>query len=202
MGLPAQNTSSDQASDGLSPSAGALGTDVRGLRKSRGLTLNELAFRIRRSVGFLSQVERGLSSPSIDDLRAISTALDVPTSWFFANESQSDDELGVIVRAGNRRALGTRETGIVEELLSPDLGGSFEMFRSEFQPGSELMVEVKRDTEESGYVVSGIFDIWIDNKYFRLNPGDSFRFDHKPYRWKNAGSELAVVIWVVSPPNY
>jgi len=166
------------------------------------LTLNELAFRIGRSVGFLSQVERGLSSPSIDDLRAIASALQVPTSWFFANDTQSDDELGVIVRASNRRALGTTETGIVEELLSPDLGGSFEMFRSEFQPGAELTVEVRRDTEEAGYVVSGALDIWIDNTYFRLEPGDSFRFDHKPYRWKNAGDEVAVVIWVVSPPVY
>ena len=99
--------------------AEALGNDVRGLRKSRGLTLNELALKIGRSVGFISQVERGLSSPSIDDLRAIAAALDVPTSWFFANESQNEDELGLIVRGDSRRVLGTAESGIVEELLSP-----------------------------------------------------------------------------------
>lgn len=182
--------------------AEALGNDVRGLRKSRNLTLNELALKIGRSVGFLSQVERGLSSPSIDDLRAISAALEVPTSWFFTNESQSDDELGLIVRANARRALGTPETGIVEELLSPDLGGSFEMFRSVFQPGAEMKSDILRETEEAGYVVSGVFEIWIDDTHFTLNPGDSFRFDHKPYRWKNAGDVPAVVVWVVSPPVY
>ena len=127
----------------------ALGNDVRGLRKSRGLTLNELALKIGRSVGFISQVERGLSSPSIEDLRAIAAALDVPTSWFFATENQNEDELGLIVRANSRRVLGTRETGIVEELLSPDLGGSFEMFRSEFQPGASMTNEVLRNTEEA-----------------------------------------------------
>ncbi len=182
--------------------AEALGNDVRGLRKTRGFTLSELAMKMGRSVGFISQVERGLSSPSIDDLRAIAAALDVPTSWFFTNESQNDDELGLIVRGESRRILGTRETGIVEELLSPDLGGSFEMFRSEFQPGAEMKNEILRKTEEAGYVVSGVFDIWIDGNYFQLKVGDSFRFFEKPYRWKNSGEGVAIVIWVVSPPVY
>lgn len=180
----------------------ALGNDVRGLRKSRGLTLNELALKIGRSVGFISQVERGLSSPSIDDLRAISAALDVPTSWFFSNESQNEDELGIIVRADSRRVLGTAESGIVEELLSPDLGGSFEMFRSVFQAGAEMTKDVLRETEEAGYVVSGQLDFCIDGQWFVLNEGDSFRFEHKPYRWKNKGTVPAIVVWVVSPPVY
>ena len=183
-------------------SAEALGNDVRGLRKSRGLTLNELALKIGRSVGFISQVERGLSSPSIDDLRAISAALDVPTSWFFANESQNEDELGLIVRGDSRRVLGTAESGIVEELLSPDLGGSFEMFRSVFQPGAEMQDSILRQTEEAGYLVSGSLQFCIDDQWFDLNPGDSFRFEKKPYRWKNTGQEPAIVIWVVSPPVY
>ena len=183
-------------------SAEALGNDVRGLRKSRGLTLNELALKINRSVGFISQVERGLSSPSIDDLRAIATALDVPTSWFFAHDAQDDNERGLVVRASSRRALGTTESGIVEELLSPDLGGSFEMFRSVFQPGAELPKEIYRETEEAGYVVSGQLDVYIDGQHFSLTAGDSFRFDHKPYRWKNVTESPAIVVWVVSPPVY
>ena len=195
MGLAIHQNSGDATAE-------ALGNDVRGLRKSRGLTLNELALKIGRSVGFISQVERGLSSPSIDDLRAIAAALDVPTSWFFANESQNEDELGLIVRADSRRVLGTAETGIVEELLSPDLGGTFEMFRSVFQPGAEMKTPVLRHTEEAGYVVSGNLKFCIDDKWFDLNEGDSFRFEDKPYRWKNPGDEPAIVIWVVSPPVY
>lgn len=190
-----------EKSDGSSDAI-ALGQDVRGLRKSRNLTLNELALRIGRSVGFLSQVERGLSSPSIDDLRAISAALDVPTSWFFAHDGAGDHERGVIVRAGSRRALGTEEGGIVEELLSPDLGGSFELFHSVFAPGSEMNTPVFRETEEAGYIVSGHLDMWIDGQFYALNPGDSFRFDHKPYRWRNTGDEPTIVVWVVSPPVY
>lgn len=179
-----------------------VGRDVRGLRKTRGLTINELALKMRRSVGFVSQVERGISSPSIDDLRMISAALDVPLSWFFSTGAQDERERGFVVRADTRRALGTKESGIIEELLSPDLGGSFEMFRSEFQPDAKMAEEIRRETEEAGYVVSGRFDIWIDGQKFSLEAGDSFRFDHKPYRWKNPGNEPAVIVWVVSPPVY
>jgi transcriptional regulator with XRE-family HTH domain len=182
--------------------AEALGNDLRALRKSKSFTLNELALKVGRSVGYLSQVERGLSSPSIDDLRGLAAALEVPTSWFFMSDEVNPQERGFIVRAGGRRALGTRESGIVEELLSPDLGGSFEMFRSEFQPGAEMMQPILRETEESGYVVSGVLDLWIDDMLFHLHPGDTFRFDHKPYRWRNPGDQPTVIIWTVSPPVY
>lgn len=191
-----------QTSQNVSPQNLALGGDVRALRKSKSLTLSELADRIDRSVGYLSQVERGISSPSIDDLRAIAAALGIPTSWFFMRENEVPRERGIVVRAADRRTLGTRETGIVEELLSPSLGGTFELFRSEFQPGAEMKEEILRQTEESGYVVSGVFDISIAGELFHLNAGDSFCFDHKPYKWKNPGDEICVVIWAVSPPVY
>jgi quercetin dioxygenase-like cupin family protein len=90
----------------------------------------------------------------------------------------------------------------VEELLSPDLGGSFEVLRSEFAPGAELLQTSNRPTEEAGYVVSGRFDIEIDGVWHALAEGDSFRFAGKPFRWRNPGDLPAVVVWVVSPPVY
>ena len=179
-----------------------LARDIRALRKARGLTLSDIGDRLSRSVGWLSQVERGLSAPSLGDLRAFAELFGVPVSLFFGHDVPSDEERGVIVRAGCRRTLGTSESGLVEELLSPDLGGSFEMLRSEFAPGAELKSETRRPTEEAGYVVSGRFDIEIEGVWHLLSAGDSFRFDAKPFRWRNPGSEPAVVIWVVSPPVY
>lgn len=179
-----------------------LASDIRALRKSRGLTLVELAAQLGRSVGWLSQVERGISRLSIDDLRAIASSLHVPISLFFGYDAPDETERGVIVRAGHRRSLGTAETGLVEELLSPDLGGSFELLRSEFAPGAGLARPSLRATEEAGYVVSGLFDIEIDNIWHALKPGDSFRFHNKTLRWRNPGSGPAVVIWVVAPPVY
>jgi quercetin dioxygenase-like cupin family protein len=126
----------------------------------------------------------------------------VPISLFFAHEATNEIERGVIVRSGRRRTLGSSESGLVEELLSPDLGGSFEMLRSIFAPGGGMAKPVTRPTEEAGYVVSGNFDIEIDGTWHSLAEGDSFRFDHKPFRWRNPGTAPAVVIWVVSPPVY
>ena len=63
-----------------------LGRDLRALRRTRGLTLSELALKVGRSVGYLSQVERGLSELGIDDLRTLATALDAPLSWFLVHD--------------------------------------------------------------------------------------------------------------------
>ncbi|UCI23276.1 XRE family transcriptional regulator [Mesorhizobium sp. B2-8-5] len=179
-----------------------LAGDIRALRKVRGLTLAEIALKLGRSVGWVSQVERGLSVPSLGDLRAFASLFDVPISLFFSHDVPVEQERGVVVRAGSRRSLGTNESGLVEELLSPDLGGSFEMLRSVFAPGAELKTEARRPTEEAGYIASGTFEIEIDGVWHRLGEGDSFRFEGKPFRWRNPGVEAAVVIWVVSPPVY
>ncbi|WP_156913482.1 XRE family transcriptional regulator [Mesorhizobium sp. WSM3224] len=179
-----------------------LAGDIRALRKARGLTLAEIALKLGRSVGWVSQVERGLSIPSLGDLRAFASLFDVPISLFFSHDVPVEEERGVVVRAGSRRSLGTSESGLVEELLSPDLGGSFEMLRSVFAPGAELKPEARRPTEEAGYVASGTFEIEIGGVWHRLGEGDSFRFEGKPFRWRNPGVEPAVVIWVVSPPVY
>ncbi len=182
--------------------SGALGRDLRGLRKARGITLKALAQKTGRSVGFLSQIERGISEPSLSDLRRIARVFEVPTSWFFLLADQDSPEAEFIVRGGARRSLGTREEGLVEELLSPDLGGSFEIFRTTIQPGAASNELIKRATEEAGYIVAGEIDFWIDGQHFHLKTGDSFRFDHKSHRWHNRGDVPVLIIWVVSPPVY
>lgn len=179
-----------------------VGSDVRALRKSRSITLVDFAERLGRSVGFVSQIERGLSEPSIQDLRNIASIFDVPVSFFFGEHSGDETEFRHIVRATERRRLGNPEEGLIEELLSPDLGGSFEMIRSEFAPGARLSETLQRNTEESGFVVSGTFEIEISGVWHILNEGDSFRFAGEPYRWRNNSDKPAILIWAVSPPVY
>ena len=179
-----------------------LAQDIRALRKARGLTLSEAALKLGRSIGWLSQVERGISIPSIEDMRLFAALFGVPLGLFFTHEVPDEAERGIVVRSGRRRSLGTAESGLVEELLSPDLGGSFELLRSVFAPGAALQTVSQRRTEEAGYVVSGSFDLEVDGVWHHLGEGDSFRFKAKPFRWKNPGIEPAVVIWAVSPPVY
>ncbi|WP_350334179.1 helix-turn-helix domain-containing protein [Coralliovum pocilloporae] len=180
----------------------SLGDDLRALRKSRGLTLSELALRLGRSVGWLSQVERGKSDISMSDLGRLAEVFEVPRGFFFVHDGAPDDERGYVVRAESRRVLGENSQGLTEELLSPDLGGEFEIFRSVFSAGAELEEFNQRETEEAGYVVSGNLDLWVGDRFFQVGPGDSFRFRNEPHRWRNSGDEAAVVIWVIAPPVY
>ena len=185
-----------------SPRAGTLGADLRALRKARGLTLAELATRLDRSVGWLSQVERDLSVPSVADLRRASVELDVPVATLSGPVPAPGDEAGYIVRAGARRPIGLGKEGLSEELLSPDLTDDFEMVHSTFAPGSRIDRPVTRPTQEVAYLVSGRMDLDIGGRAFTLHPGDSFRIRGESFRWANPYDEPAVAIWVIAPPVY
>lgn len=180
----------------------SLGADLRALRKSRGLTLNQLAASLGRSVGWLSQVERGLSDPSIADLRRIAACLGVSVSMLFRHAAAPAHEAGHVVRRGARRTIGSDTAGLIEELLSPDLTDDFEVVHSTFQPHSSVDSPVTRPTQEVGYLISGHLDIEIAGVTHQLAPGDSFRIRGEPFRWANPHDSPAVAIWVIAPPVY
>ncbi|MEJ6399246.1 helix-turn-helix domain-containing protein [Yoonia sp. 208BN28-4] len=185
----------------LPPDTRTLGADLRALRKSRGLTLTALADTLGKSVGWLSQVERDLSEPSISDLRAFAAALDVQIASLFSAVTAAGED-GLIVRSTARRPIGSRIAGSVEELLSPDLTDDFVMIHTTFEPQSALTEAVTRPTQEVGYVVSGQFDLWIDDTEFHLTAGDSFRIRGQSYHWANPHDAPCVIIWVIAPPVY
>lgn len=179
-----------------------VGADIRSLRKSRGMTLSDLCGALGRSVGWLSQVERGQTDPSIPDLKSIAAIFAVPVSFFFRNDDAPEKERGWIVRAGSRAVMGSSEDGLKEELLSPDLGGDYEMIRSIFEPGAVRGLMPARDTQDGGFVVCGELELTIGSNTYMLKAGDSFQFDRQPYGWRNAGDVPAEVIWIISPPIY
>lgn len=178
-----------------------LGADLRAIRKTRGMTLSDLADQLGRSVGWLSQVERDLSDPSITDLRHMAAALDVSVTML-ARHDAPENEDGYVVRKGARRPFGSRVSGLVEELLSPDLMDDFEMVHSTFEPGSEIGETVTRPTQEVGYLISGRLDLTVGDRSFTIDPGDSFRIRGEPFRWANPYPVPAVAIWVIAPPVY
>ena len=183
------------------PPAG-VGGDIRALRLSRAVTLADLAGRIGRSVGWLSQVERGLYEPGIPDLRVIAGIFDIPISFFFRNDTAREGERGIIVRKMARATLGSRRGGLVEQLLSPHLSGDFEMIRSEFQPRAKSRTIAARPSQEGGYLVTGQLLLTIGPQRHALQAGDSFQFQNQAYAWENPGEEPAVAIWIISPPIY
>ncbi|MEM1364239.1 MAG: XRE family transcriptional regulator [Pseudomonadota bacterium] len=179
-----------------------VGADIRAFRSVRDVTLADLANAVQRSVGWLSQIERGQREPAISDLRKIAAHFDVPLSFFFRNDEADAGEHGIVVRKDLRAALGSQHDGLIEELLSPNLSGEFEMLRSTFAAGAQSEWVQARPTQEGGYVVSGELTLEIGAKHFALKAGDSFQFENETYRWSNPTDEDAVAIWVISPPVY
>ena len=193
--------SKSQANASPTRSTGQIGSDLRALRRSRNWTLTDLADRLERSVGWLSQVERNVSEPALEDIRKIAALFDLPVSFFFS-QSSDDSESTYVVRAASRRTMSDDHKGLVESLLSPDLGGAFEIVHSVFAPDAKCPEPFVRDTEEAGYVISGSLTLIIDGEQFRLHAGDSFRFAGEQISWINEGSVDAVLIWVIAPPVY
>lgn len=180
----------------------SLGADLRALRKARGLTLSDMAERLGRSVGWLSQVERDLSGVSSQDLQQIARLLDVSVSTLAPKDNSPENEDGYIVRKGKRRPIGGRVAGLAEELLSPDLTDDFEVVHSTFAPGAGIDTPVTRPTQEVGYLVAGRLDLTIGERTFTIEAGDSFRVRGEPFTWRNPGTVPAIAIWVIAPPVY
>lgn len=180
-----------------------IGDDIRALRKARGMTLKQLAAAIGRSLGWLSQIERGQTVPSVRDLGLIADTLGINISVFFRSASRAEAERGLVLRADDRVPIGSTESGLTEELLSPSLSGPFEIIKSVFAPHSDSGGRVRaRDREDGGVLVSGRLSLTIDDLELNLNTGDSFQFNNRDYAWSNPHSDPAVVIWIISPPVY
>lgn len=181
-----------------------VGSEIRNLRNARGITLNTLSEAANLSKSYLSQVERGISRPSVKALHSISRALGVTISWFFPAQEEEDLDLrDFVVRASARRRL-TFVGGISDELLSPNLGRQLEMLRCIFPPGSESGKETyTHQGEEAGIVISGELHLWIGERLVVLGEGDSFAFpSDTPHRYANNSDRECIVIWAITPPSY
>jgi transcriptional regulator with XRE-family HTH domain len=187
-----------------SRSPAAIGVEIRDLRKAKRMTIKVMSEATGLSIGHLSEIERGISTPSIKALHDIARALGVTIGWFLHNaENGESTEKHHVVRAGNRRAL-RFSSGVTDELLSPNLRGHLELLMSRFPPGAVGADEPYNHVgEEAGLVLSGTLEMWIGDECFILNEGDSFAFPSTtPHRYRNPGEVEAVVIWAITPPSY
>lgn len=182
---------------------GTVGHELRDLRKARGLTLAQVAEAASISVGYLSQIERNQSRLPIGVLRKLADVLGVHMSWFFRAEADAPaEERGVVVRRNNRRRFAFTNLGIAEELLSPNLAGPLELLLSTIEPGADSG-DYSHEGAEAGLVIAGRLDLWVGEKFFRLEEGDSFSFKStETHRCANSGTAPARVVWVITPPSY
>jgi transcriptional regulator with XRE-family HTH domain len=182
-----------------------VGRQIRELRRSRGITLSELAEDIGRSVGHLSELERGISPITLDTLDKIAVRLDVSISWFFsAGTMEETPESGIVVRRSSRREINLSRAGVREELLSPHLTGGLEMILTTFAPGAETGAEGRqRKGEEGGYLISGELELRIDGQEILIQAGDSFQLPAQGRHWcRNPGKVEAQVVWVFGNAHF
>lgn len=180
-----------------------IGQKIRSLRKEKRLSLTTLAEQTGFSIGFLSQVERDISTLSVKALFDLSRALDVNVTYFFDANEQNERRTGPVIRPQERRKISFRD-GIVDELLSPRACSDLEMLWTCFPPGSSSGEHgIDHTGQEAGVIITGILELTIGEDIYLLRAGDSYGFEStKPHRFRNPGNTDTIVVCAITPPSY
>lgn len=196
-----------------------IGSKIRTLRQDSNLTISNLAERTGLTISMISQVERGLISPSIDSLNKICTSFNIDISDIFSDENASHEKLhpsatvehsqhfdsvelhgsSPVVRKNDRKLLYPKK-GIEFQLLNPNLNGPIEFIYNEYQPGVTTDF-YSHPGSECGLILSGQLTIRILDKEYVLEEGDSITFNSTDKHQKlNASNEVCTCVWANVPP--
>ena len=159
----------------------AIGREVRAFRRQQGITVAELATLTGLSIGMLSKIENGNTSPSLTTLQLLANALSVPITSFFRRFEEQRDAVhtkegeGVeMERAGTRAGhqynllghLGANASGVVVEPYLITLSETSDVFPTFQHEGIEML-----------YMLEGEVNYRHGDQVFSLKPGDTLFFD-------------------------
>ena len=175
-----------------------IGGRIKHLRKQKGLTLEELASRSELSKGFLSQLERNLTSPSLVTLDNILEALGMSLSEFFKEEN--DDR---IVFRDADFYVDTKEEHTIKWIVPNAQKHSMEPILLELPPGGKSFEMSPTIGEEFAYVLEGTVVLLSDDKKFTVKKGETFYMKCNTFHHlENVKKKLARVLWVSNPPLF
>ena len=175
-----------------------IGSKIKALRTQKGLTLEELASRSELTKGFLSQLERNLTSPSIDSLDDILEALGTNLAEFF----KEDKDEQFIFRGGDF-FVDERESCTVKWIVPNTQKNQMEPILLELPSGGESFEVAPHSGEEFGYVLQGTVYLVTGEKKVRVRTGCSFCIHpRESHCLVNAGKSKARVLWVSNPPIF
>ena len=180
-------------------SSAALGSGIRTERLRQNLTLAQLAERAGLSASALSQIERGVTDPSIGSLRRIASSLQVPFFQFLLERESPDP----VVRKNSRRTITFPDRALQYQLLTPTLRGPFEVLAMDVVPGGESGEEaLGHDSEECMLILNGEVEVELAGQWHALATGDSIYIQRNaPHRVVNHGAQTAEVLMVISPAH-
>lgn len=178
-----------------------IGSKLKGLRTEQGLTLKSLSEKTGLSIGFLSQVERGVTSVAISSLETISTALDTDLSYFFTMPRRKEKK---ILRSYEHEVSAIKNTQFIDYHLTLDPENMTMLPRLQVilpKSSDEENDPYAHEGEEFIYVLEGILDVTLENEHHQLYPGDCMHYDSTIlHNWTN-NTNKNVKILTVNTPN-
>ena len=163
------------------------------------LTQEELAERANLTKGFISQIERDLTSISLDSLVQILDALDENISDFFKEASQEK----MVYREKDRVAIEKEKIEKFELLVPGSTNRRLEPVLLTLRKGESTPKEKPHEGEEFGFVLRGRINLRFGREVLKLNRGDCFYLWAEKEHWlHNSGSKEALVLWISSPPSF
>ena len=202
-------------SAGFDPETG-LGPRLRLAREERQLSVRELARRIGCSASLISQIERGISVPSVGVLYSLATELDSSLDHLlFGADSRRPAAASVpdpggpasrglgpaIVQRAGCRSIIDLASGVRWERLTPGADAMTDFLEVVYAPGGHSTDErrpLRHDGQEYGLVISGTLQANVGFESYELGPGDSIAFDSAtPHEYLNKTRDPVHAIWVV-----
>lgn len=173
----------------------SLGARLRARRKAIGKTMQQVADEASLTIGFISQIERGISTPSLASLYNVAKALDASVDMFVSRKPERTHS--VVTHAGTRQTYKIDGTSRFYEFLERGFPeAKLNACLSHVPPGhaSEMM---SHEGEDFVYLVAGSMLYEVDGVQYELKAGDTLHFDsRKPHRGTNIGAETAIELWV------
>lgn len=175
-----------------------IGNKIRQLRNQKGLTLEELASRSELTKGFLSQLERGLTSPSIDSLNDILEALGTNLADFFR-----EDKVEQYVFREPDFFTDERGDCTVHWIVPNTQKNRMEPILLTLPKGGRSFEVAPHSGEEFGFVIGGTVTLECDGKRSVLRKGETFYLHGQTFHLlHNDHSADAQVLWVSTPPLF
>ncbi|MBE5962410.1 MAG: cupin domain-containing protein [Lachnospiraceae bacterium] len=177
-----------------------IGEKIKELRVQKSLTQEELADRAELSKGFISQLERDLTSPSIATLVDILQCLGTNLEEFFAGTTS---EQVVFNKQDYFEKEDCELKNKIEWIIPNAQKNAMEPILLTLEQDGSTYPDNPHEGEEFGYVLSGSITIHIGNKTYKAKKGESFYFiPNKKHYITAAGKTGATLLWVSTPPSF
>ncbi|RJS91844.1 cupin domain-containing protein [Salinisphaera sp. Q1T1-3] len=201
MKTETNDTAQPSATDFDASTEVSVGRRLRRMRKSKGLTVATLGERAAVSAGMISQIERGLSNPSIGTLERLRGVLGIPLTAFFEDRDDRAPATPVaelVRRADQRPFFQVGSNGMSKALLSPSGDHDLQFMIISVPPHTRSHDVMIGPGEKAGLVLEGQLTLTLDERVTVLATGDSFQFDsRKAHGVANESDESVRLLWIM-----